>query len=85
MSCAMQAPSSVDTECPDDPHHEKSDPDSNVEEGLNATSEPVSFPEGGLRAWRTICGVYVWLILPMLKRRAANTDPSALVQFSTFG
>ncbi|KAK0447182.1 major facilitator superfamily domain-containing protein [Armillaria borealis] len=57
MSCAMQAPSSVDTECPDDPHHEKSDPESKVEEGLTATSEPVSFPEGGLRAWRTICGV----------------------------
>ncbi|KAK0224155.1 major facilitator superfamily domain-containing protein [Armillaria fumosa] len=61
----MQVPSSVDTECPDDPQHEKSDPDSNVEEGLTATSGPVSFPEGGLRAWRTICGVYVWSILLM--------------------
>ncbi|KAK0460609.1 major facilitator superfamily domain-containing protein [Desarmillaria tabescens] len=65
----MQTPSYVDTEGPDDHNHEKSDPGSKAEEPLTATSEPVSYPEGGLSAWRTICGVYV----------------CALVQFSTFG
>lgn len=53
----MQTSPSVDTECPDDANREMSDPGSKVEESFASVSETLSFPEGGLRAWRTICGV----------------------------